>query len=52
LVAGAIYDNKLLPFVDGNPTERGRTNIFFVKVSENGAYNEKAYDVKTGEWNT
>lgn len=52
LVAGAIYDNKLLPVVGGNPTEWGRINIFFVKVSENGGYNEKAYDVRTGEWNS
>jgi len=50
LVAGAIYDNKLLPVVDGNPTEKGRTKIFFVKVSEDGAFNEKSYDVGTGEW--
>ena len=50
LVAGAIYDNKLLPVVDGNPTLRGRTKVLFAKVSKDGAFNEKSYDVGTGEW--
>ena len=53
-VAGAVYDNKLLPVVDGNPTEgviKKSPNNLLVKISENGAFNEMAYDKLYKRWN-
>jgi len=50
-VAGAVYDNQLLPVVDGNPTKNTITKEFLVKISENGAFNEMAYDKLYERWN-
>lgn len=53
-VAGAVYDNQLLHVVDGNPTEgvlRKAPQEFLVKISENGAFNEMAYDNLFKRWN-
>ena len=51
LVAGATYDNKLLPMVNGTPTKWSRPETYIVKISEDCAYNEKAFDVNNEEWN-